>query len=146
MADAVQTGACSVTFGGETMGLVTNMSLSASRSTIEISTVDMAKDEPKRFIGAAHFDPGEVSLDILYDAVSSDHKRLLDNLEDAATDGVQAITFVVKDSAGADQTYSFKGIVTGWEVSAALDDALKVSVTIKLTGAGAFTHAMPTSD
>lgn len=146
MATASSTAACTLKIGSDTIGLVQNMSISMSRDTIDITAVDAAKDAGKSFLAAGQYDPGEISFDLIYDGHDTQHKLLLDKWEDAATDGVQAFSFIVAADGNTDAniaTFTANGYVTSFEVTAAIDDAVKASVTIKLTG----THsANPTTD
>ena len=144
MATASSTAACTLKIGADTIGLVQNMSISMSRDTIDITAVDAAKDAGKAFLAAGQYDPGEISFDLIYDGNDTQHKLLLDKWEDASTDGVQAFSFIVAQDGNATlATFTANGYVTSFEVTAAIDDAVKASVTIKLTG----THsANPTTD
>ena len=144
MATASSTAACTLKIGSATIGLVQNMSISMSRDTIDITAVDAAKDSGKTFLIGGQYDPGEISFDLIYDGADTEHLLLLDKWEDAGAEGVQAFSFVVASNGnGSLATFTADGFITSFEVTAAIDDAVKASVTIKLSG----THsANPTTD
>ena len=144
MATASSTAACLLKIGSDTIGLVQNMSISVSRDTIDITAVDTAKDAGKSFLIAGQYDPGEISFDLIYDGEDVQHKLLLDKWEDGAVEGVQEFSFVVASNGnGSTATFTADGYVTSFEVTAAIDDAVKASVTIKLSGSHS---ANPTTD
>lgn len=116
-----------------TIAEVQSANFSISRGTIETSSIDDAVDTAKTFIAAGLYDLGELSMDVMYDAADSDHKAIIDNLEDGVTDGAGKWTVTVPDSGGT-SNYVFDGFVTAWDVTLALEDVVKASVTIKLTG------------
>tara|TARA_Y100000310_G_C20199488_1_gene586189 strand:- start:121 stop:561 length:441 start_codon:yes stop_codon:yes gene_type:complete len=132
---------------GTTVGEVTNISLSMSRGSIETSAIDDAADSGKTYIPAGLYEGGEISFDLLYDSNDTEAKAVLDNLQDGATDG--AITWKIRTpSSEATNSYdewTFDGFVTGFDVTLALEDAVKASVTIKLTY-NSSTDSFPTSD
>lgn len=71
---------------------------------------------------------GEISFDIIYDPAEPTHQLLL-NLVD--TGDKRNFKIVLADLATA---WIVSGYVTSFEVNSALDDALKASVTIAVTG------------
>lgn len=76
---------------------------------------------------------GEVTFEIAYDPDETTHKNSSGGLLHDFTTRTSATWSVVLPSTPA-KTISFTGFVTGFEVSAPVDDALKASVTIKPTG------------
>jgi len=121
-----------LTAGTQVIGQVTNISFSMNRGTIETSTVVQAIDTGKTFIAAGLYDLGELSFDLLYDPASTDHQYILDGLQDAGADTVIKWTISVPQTSSA-VNYIFDGFVTGWDVTLAMEDAVKASVSIKLT-------------
>ena len=79
-------------------------------------------------------DGGEVSLDLNFLPFHATHNAsttgLLADFSDDTTIAAWVLTF--PDSGGT--TWSFNGIVTGFEPSQPFDDKLTASVTIKVTG------------
>jgi hypothetical protein len=130
-----------VSVAGTTVGEVTNINLSMSRGSIETSAIDDAADSGKTFIPAGLYDGGEISFDLLYDPDDSSAVAIVDNFEDGATDGAIAWVITVPASGGT-ENFSFNGFVTGFDVTLAVEDAVKASVTVKLTGTAT---AMPST-
>ena len=127
---------------GTAIAQVLSISFSVSRGSVDTTTIDLAADAGKTFIPTGLYELGELSMEILYDPALAGHKAILDNLEDGVTDG--AIAWQVEIPTGATVgTYTFNGFVTGWDVTLAMDDVTKASVTIKLTDTAT---AMPTTD
>ncbi len=136
MATASATASCELKIGSNTVGLVQNMSMSMSRATIDVTAVSAAKDEGKAYISAGQYDPGEISFDLVYDANDAQHKLLLDNMEDASTDGTgNTYSFVFAQNGNASfATFTAVGYITSLEITSAIDDVVKASCTIKLSG------------
>ena len=133
---AVATHTCKLKVGGTTVGDVTSMSISLSRGSIDVTAINAAADAAKKYIPSALYDAGEISCDLHYDKQDGGQLLLLDSLEDGTSGGTVAFVFEVLDSSGATVDYEFNGFVTSWEVTAAVDDTTKASVTIKLTQGG----------
>jgi hypothetical protein len=119
--------------GGTTIGAVTNITFSVTRGSIDISAMNTAIDSGRSYLPVGLYEPGEINFDLFWDAADAQHKAVLDNIEDAATDGSTAFVFSFPMTGGTD-TIEFSGFVSSFELTATLDDAMKASVTIKLTG------------
>lgn len=105
---------------------VTNISgPGLSRETIDVTAHD-SPDQWMEFIGGLK-DGGEVSVDINYDP--ADHDTLVADMDDTEPRNYK----VVFPDAGS-STWSFAGIMTGFEPEAPYDDKLAASLTFKVTG------------
>lgn len=96
-----------------------------SRETIDVTAHD-SPDGWMEFLGGLK-DPGEVSVDINYDP--ADHDTLVADFED---DDPRNYRIVFPDTGQT--TWSFPGIMTGFEPEAPYDDKLAASLTFKVTG------------
>ena len=134
MATASSTAACQLKVGSDVVGLVQNMNISMSRATIDITAVDAVKNTGKTYIPAGQYDPGEISFDLLYDANDTQHALVLDYLEDATGESVSYSFIFASNGNAAVATFTAVGHVTSFEITSAIDDAVKASVTIKLSG------------
>ena len=108
--------------------------LSASRTAIDVTSFDSAGNR-REFVGGL-VDNGECSFTIQYDATEGTHDEstgIISFLDDTETRSFQ---MVYPDSATT--TQSFKGIVTGFSVSAVLDDKITADVTLKISGVMTF--------
>lgn len=76
---------------------------------------------------------GEVTLDILFDPGDATHKNVSGGLLYNLTHRLKVTYSLVFPSTPA-VTWTFDAYVTGFEVSAPVDDKLGASVTLKLTG------------
>lgn len=72
---------------------------------------------------------GEVSFDLLYDPGDSQHEGILTDFESRVLRNFQ----LVYPDAG-NMTHSFAAYISGAEVTAPIDDALMLSVTLAITG------------
>ena len=136
MATASATASCELKIGSNTVGLVQNMSMSMSRATIDVTAVSAGKDEGKAYISAGQYDPGEISFDVIFDGKDAQHKLLIDNMEDASTDGTgNTYSFVFATNGNTETaTFTAVGYITSLEITSAIDDVVKASCTIKLSG------------
>jgi hypothetical protein len=73
---------------------------------------------------------GEVTFDLLYDPADVQHEGIVTDFEGRVLRNFQ---MVLTDTGN--HTYAFSAYVTGAQVSAPLDDALMMSVTLSITGA-----------
>jgi hypothetical protein len=82
----------------------------------------------KEFIGSAIYDPGELSVEVLFDAAISPRA----DLANVATNQVVSVYWA---SGGTTTTlWSAFGYATGFESSAAMEDMNAGTLTIKLSG------------
>lgn len=78
-------------------------------------------------------DAGDVTFDVNYNPVDATHDASTGLLFDYVNDTRRNFQLVFPDSGST--TWSFTAIVQGTEMSAAIDEALLLSVTLKVTGA-----------
>jgi predicted secreted protein len=100
-----------------------------SRATIDVT----AHDSPNgymEFLGGLR-DGGEVSMEINWEPDNDTHQQLITDLDSSTP-----IDYRVEFPGGA--TWTFDGILTGFEPSAPHDDKLSASVTFKVTGKPVF--------
>jgi hypothetical protein len=82
----------------------------------------------KEFIGSAVYDPGELSVEVLFDAAI----KPTADLANVATNQVVSVYWA---SGGTTTTlWSAFGYATGFEASAAMEDMNSGTLTIKLSG------------
>ena len=103
-----------------------------SMDTIDVTTHD-STDAWREFIAGLK-DGGEVSLDLVYDPDNASQTLLRTDL-DARTVNTYSITLT--DTTPAVITFSC--LVTAFEPSAAVEDELGLSATLKITGEPVFT-------
>ncbi len=102
-----------------------------TRETIDV-TSHSSSGGYREFINGLK-DGGEVSFDILYDPDEATHNTTnagLLNLFESGT--VWEFQIVFTDPTPT--TWTFNALITSFEVSAATDDALKASCTLKVAG------------
>lgn len=105
---------------------VTNISgPGLSRETIDVTAHD-SPDAYMEHVGGLK-DGGEVSVDVNYDP--ADHDALVADFDDVNPRNYQ----IVFPDAGT-TTWSFAGIMTGFEPEAPYDDKLSASLTFKVSG------------
>lgn len=78
-------------------------------------------------------DGGEVSLDLNFDPTNATHNAAAGILADFAND-TDISEWIITWPDIAATTWTFDGIVTGFEPSAPFDDKLSATVTIKVSG------------
>ena len=127
-------GAQSVTFGISTQTAVIQVlnisGPSISRDTIDTTDAD-ATNNWRTFI-ASYIDGGELTLEFNYDPDNATHTKASNGLLNGFTDGI--LTYKLSLSDPTPTTYTFSGLLVGWEVSAPHDGVLTVSATIKVMG------------
>lgn len=102
-----------------------------TRETVDVTTHDNA-NMWRSFIKGLK-DGGELSFDILYDPVLGTHNYSLGLLSDFGDDSTIP-NFRLTFPDAANTQWTFPGIVTNFEASEPIDDALKASITIKVSG------------
>lgn len=102
-----------------------------SSSVVDVTNFDSANNT-REFI-ASLIDPGEITFDVNFLPANTAQQSLTTDM----TSRVKR-NFRVVWSDAASTTWSFTGIITGFGVSAGIDDALSASVTIKLTSFPSF--------
>lgn len=73
---------------------------------------------------------GQVTFDLLYDDSETKHQALLTDYENRT---LRNFTITLPTTGG--EIWSFAAYVTSFELQASIDDAIKASVTLELTGA-----------
>lgn len=81
---------------------------------------------------ASLIDPGDLSFDINFVPTAATHNASTGLLRDFQNRIRRNFKLVFPDTAAT--TWSFQGIVTGFQLNAPTDDVLSASVTIKITG------------
>jgi predicted secreted protein len=81
---------------------------------------------------ASLIDPGDLSFDINFVPTNATHNASTGLLADFQNRVRRNFKIVFPD--GGSTTWSFQGIITGFNMNAPIDDALTASVTIKITG------------
>ncbi|HEY5836174.1 phage tail tube protein [Streptomyces sp.] len=96
-----------------------------SRETLDVTSHD-SPDGWMEFVGGLK-DGGEVSIDVNYQP--SEHDQLVDDFDDTEPRNYQ---LVFPDPGQT--TWSFAGIMTGFEPDAPYDDKLTATITFKVSG------------
>ena len=78
-------------------------------------------------------DAGEVTFDVLFDPTEPTHKNAQGGLLFELAQGTAAQQFQITWPDGT-TTWTFNGLVTGFEPGAPVEDKLTASVTIKISG------------
>lgn len=113
-----------------TVAVVTDI----SGPTIQVNTADVTNRDSQGYtdVVAVTKSLGELTFDIIYDPAEPTHQVLRQLVE---TGNRRNFKLVLADQTTA---WQFAGYVTGFEVNSALDDAMRASITITLTGAPNF--------
>lgn len=113
--------------------------LSINGPSMEMETIDVtthSTGEPwRQFVGGL-LNAGEVSFDINFVPTDSTHNAT-DGLLNDMTERVQRnfqILFPDADLEDDRTTWEFTALVTSFQCTEAIDDVIKASVTLKLTG------------
>lgn len=132
MADALNAFGATITRDAVEIAYVTNIGgPGLARDTLE-STHHRSTAMYRTFIKGLK-DGGEVSLDLNFDPANATHNAAAGILADFAND-VDISTWVITWPDTGLTTWTFDGIVTGFEPSAPFDDKLSATVTIKVSG------------
>lgn len=102
--------------------------LELSADTMDVTSLDSAGGY-REFIGGFK-DGGEVSVSGFFNPGDAGQTALYNALQSGTTDSYQIL---FPSELGA--TWDFKGVVTGFNTSAALEDAITFEATIKVSGA-----------
>ena len=108
--------------------------VSISAPSISIATIDTTSiaDIYRTFLGGT-IDSGEMSLEVQYDPNSTSGAELEASWEATATVAPVAKECVITFSDSS--TYTFNAILTGMQVTAAMDSVVTASVTLNVSGA-----------
>ena len=112
--------------GTAVVNLISVTAYNVSVATIDSTNMDSTWRES---IGGLK-DGGDCAFEIAYDPAGATHQALTTDIDG----GAHAIVITYSNS----DTTSFNAIVTGFSVSAAIDDKITASVTMKITGAVTF--------
>lgn len=108
---------------------------SISGPSITLETIDVtthSSGEPwRQFVGGL-LDGGEVSFDINFIPTNATHGYSAGLLKDMTDRTQRNFQLVFPDNLAT--TWAFTGLVTAFECSEAIDDVIKASVTVKLSG------------
>lgn len=126
MAAVISNGA-SLSIAGSEVGLVTSISLSVNKETVDVTALDSTTW--KSFVSG--FAEGEASIEVNYDP--SAHTTFMTTLV-ATTASAIVITFPDDAGSGSNATFTFNAWLTSFEPGAAVDDRLTASCTFKPTG------------
>jgi hypothetical protein len=96
-------------------------------ATTEVTSFDSANDV-REFIATLR-DPGTISCTVNYLPANSTHTGLITDLRDGVRRNFQ---LVIGDTSPV--TMAFTGIVTGFEITSELEQAIQANVSVKLTG------------
>lgn len=104
---------------------------SITREEIDVTTHD-SLEMWREFIKSLK-DGGEVSFDLVFDPDLGTHNTTTGLLSDYSQDQTIA-TWRLTFPDTTNTTWTFPGFITEFGVTAAIDDALKASITIKVSG------------
>jgi len=99
-----------------------------SASEIDVTALDSTA---KEFLMGLP-DEGTVSLDLIWGGETSNTQQVA--LRTARANQTQK-NFQIKLTDSPQSTYQFNAYVTGWSLTAGVDDAVKATVTLRITGA-----------
>lgn len=102
--------------------------ISASRDSIDTTTFD-SPDDYRTFAPNKLKDPGEFSLELIWDTSDEKQKELIN---DVNSELIKTFQIVFPDSLST--TYTFNGFVTGYTIGTPIDDKSTISVSFKLSG------------
>lgn len=110
------------------IGFLTSISSpSMSQETIDVTTLD-SDGEYREFIGGFK-DGGEVSASGFFNPDDPGQAAVYDALENSTTED-----FTIEFPAEMGAKWIFKGVVTAYQTSAELEDAISFEITIKVSG------------
>jgi len=109
--------------------------LSINGPSMELETIDVtthSTGEPwRQFIGSL-LNAGEVSFDINFIPTNSTHSYSAGLLKDMVDRTQRNFQIVFPDQGNT--TWEFTALVTSFQCTEAIDDVIKASITLKLTG------------
>ena len=108
--------------------------LSISTPSVSAATIDTTGIESvHRTFLAGTIDSGEMTLEIMYDPNAD--TDLEDPWSNTATGAPVEQDCVITFPDAGYSTFSFKGIITGFSASVAIDEKITASITIRVSGA-----------
>lgn len=110
------------------IGQLTSISSpSMSQETIDVTTLDSA-GEYREFIGSFK-DGGDVTASGFFNPQDPGQEAVYEALENSSTED-----FAIEFPAAMGASWKFKGVVTAYNTSAELEDAISFEITIKVSG------------
>lgn len=110
------------------IGFLTSISSpSMSQETIDVTTLDSA-GEYREFIGGFK-DGGEVSASGFFNPQDEGQAAVYTALENSTTED-----FAIEFPAAMNAKWTFKGVVTAYNTTAELEEAIGFEITIKVSG------------
>jgi len=130
---AITTNGATFTYNSEVIGeLVSISGPSVSVATIDTTTLD---DVHRTFVGGT-IDGGEISIEVLIDPMGTDAQKFEDEWDATATAAPTAKTCVITfPGAATAATYTFSALMTSYDLDLPMDDSIKASITLKISGA-----------
>ena len=113
---------------GGAVGLVTSLSISHSRYTIDVS--NMATAGGKEFLAAKLFE-AEITAEVQFDSSDTGQAAILGQFAGTDIASPSATSWSLNFTAG---TFAGNGFVTAFDVSGSLDSVVTASVTLKVSG------------
>jgi len=130
---AITTNGATFTYNTEVVGeLVSISGPSISVATIDTTTLD---DVHRTFVGGT-IDGGELSIEVLIDPMGTDAQKFEDEWDATASAAPTAKACIITfPSAATASTYTFSALVTGFSLDLPMDDSIRASITLKISGA-----------
>ena len=110
-----------------------------SRDQIDVTNQD-STGNVREFINGL-MDPGEITFDINYLTENATHDDTTDGLLGVFSSGDSRAWELHLPGPGSGVKYGFNAIVNGFEVGANVEEQLKASVTLKISGSIDFSKA-----
>ena len=130
---AITTNGATFTYNTEVVGeLVSISGPSISVATIDTTTLD---DVHRTFVGGT-IDGGELSIEVLIDPMGTDAQKFEDEWDATASAAPTAKACIITfPSAATASTYTFSAVVTGFSLDLPMDDSIRATITLKISGA-----------
>jgi len=130
---AITTNGATFTYDSEVVGeLVSISGPSISVATIDTTTLD---DVHRTFVGGT-IDGGELSIEVLIDPMGTDAQKFEDEWDATASAAPTAKACIITfPSAATASTYTFSAVVTGFSLDLPMDDSIRATITLKISGA-----------
>jgi len=130
---AITTNGATFTYDSEIIGEL----ISISGPSISVATIDTTTlaDVHRTFVGGT-IDSGELTLECNLDPGGTDSGKFEDQWDAAAAAAPAAKACIITFPAAATaSTYTFNAVLTGYETSLNMDDSIKASISLKISGA-----------
>lgn len=123
---------CTSSTGTLTIGQIRSID-GPSGSGTDVDTTTLDSSSNFRTFSPGPTDPGELTLDLVYDKALNDHGRLGSYYASQV-----AKTWTVTDGSSTGPTRAFSGYIKSMGAAIPLDDVITCSVTIKVSGVPGF--------